>query len=341
MGRKTKHNKITTPELIAQINPENRDLINDFLEYCRTIDRSPSTINAYKSDLDILFVWCLTDLNNKFFIDWKKRDVQKLQNWLLNNNENSPARVKRLKAVLSSMSNYVENILDDEFPTFRNIINKIESPVNEPVREKTILSDDEVDNFLNVLMEQKQYKRACLVALAAFGGRRKAELCRFKVSDFDDDHLICDGALYRSDPIKTKGRGSRGKVINCYTLAKDFKPYFDAWMQYREENGIESEWLFPNPNNPTEQMNITTINSWYDSFSEIIGKPFYCHNLRHFFTSHLIRAGIPATVVKDVMNWQSVNMVDLYNDTSADETFAQYFGADGIKKVEQKSFNDM
>lgn len=341
MGRKTKHNKITTPELIAQINPENRDLINDFLEYCRTIDRSPSTINAYKSDLDILFVWCLTDLNNKFFIDWKKRDVQKLQNWLLNNNENSPARVKRLKAVLSSMSNYVENILDDEFPTFRNIINKIESPVNEPVREKTILSDDEVDNFLNVLMEQKQYKRACLVALAAFGGRRKAELCRFKVSDFDDDHLICDGALYRSDPIKTKGRGSRGKVINCYTLAKDFKPYFDAWMQYREENGIESEWLFPNPNNPAEQMNITTVNSWYDSFSEIIGKPFYCHGLRHFFTSHLIRAGIPATVVKDVLSWSSVNMVDIYNDASADETFAKYFGSEGIKKVEQKSFNDM
>ena len=33
MGRKTKQNKITSPELIAQINPKNIRLMNDFLDY--------------------------------------------------------------------------------------------------------------------------------------------------------------------------------------------------------------------------------------------------------------------------------------------------------------------
>ena len=31
MGRKTRQNKITSPELIAQINPKNIRLMNDFL----------------------------------------------------------------------------------------------------------------------------------------------------------------------------------------------------------------------------------------------------------------------------------------------------------------------
>lgn len=341
MGRKTKHNKITTPELIAQINPENRDLINDFLEYCRTIDRSPSTINAYKSDLDILFVWCLTDLNNKFFIDWKKRDVQKLQNWLLNNNENSPARVKRLKAVLSSMSNYVENILDDEFPTFRNIINKIESPVNEPVREKSIFTDEQVENLLKTLVDLKKYDRACLVALAAYSGRRKSELCRFKVSDFDEKHLVCEGALYRSDFIKTKGRGSKGKMLECYTLRKDFQPYLDMWMKYREENNIESIWLFPNRKNPEEQMSVTTINSWYESFTNILGTTFYAHALRHYTVSRFKRLGLPDSMIQAFIGWANIAMVSVYSDLKADDELAQYFGADGIKQTEQKSFNDM
>lgn len=39
MGRKTKQNKITSPELIAQINPKNIRLMNDFLEYLRSIGK--------------------------------------------------------------------------------------------------------------------------------------------------------------------------------------------------------------------------------------------------------------------------------------------------------------
>ena len=34
-------------------------------------------------------------------------------------------------------------------------------------------------------------------------------------------------------------------------------------------------------------------------------------------------------------------MVDLYSDLSSSESFAKYFGAEGIKKVENKSLNDL
>ena len=59
MGRKTRQNKITSPELIAQINPKNIRLMNDFLEYLRSIGKADSTVKAYTSDLYIFFVWVL------------------------------------------------------------------------------------------------------------------------------------------------------------------------------------------------------------------------------------------------------------------------------------------
>ena len=130
MGRKTKMNSITSPELLAQVNPENTQLLEDFKDYLRSVQRSETTIAGYENDIQIAFVWCLQHNNNAFFVNWTKRNIVAYQNWLLNSNENSPARVRRLKASLSSMSNFVVNIFKYEFTKLRNIINIVENPAN-------------------------------------------------------------------------------------------------------------------------------------------------------------------------------------------------------------------
>ena len=221
MSRKTKMNSITSPELISQINPENIRLKNDFLEYLKSVQRSPGTIAGYSNDLDIFFVWVLIHARNKFFVDISKRDLVAYQNWLINENQNSPSRVRRLKAAISSLSNFVEAILDDEpeFRGFRSIVRKIENPALQPVREKTVWEDNELEDLLDKLIERNAYDKACFLALAMYSGRRKAELCRFRVSDFSDDRLVCDGALYKSSPIKTKGRGG-GKRKDLFVCAR-------------------------------------------------------------------------------------------------------------------------
>ena len=57
MARTTVYNNITTEEKIAKINENNIWLIDEFLEYLASVDRSPKTINAYRNDLHIFFVW--------------------------------------------------------------------------------------------------------------------------------------------------------------------------------------------------------------------------------------------------------------------------------------------
>lgn len=342
MARKTRKNDLTSPELLAQVNPENTRLLNEYINYLRSVQRSETTIFVYKNDLEIAFVWCLKYNRNKFFVDWTKRDIVAFQNWLINENGNSPARVRRIKATLSSLSNYIEAVMDDEFPDFRNIIHKIENPVNQPVREKTVLSDEQIDSLLDHLVSKKKYDKACLVALAVCSGRRKSELTRFKVDYFKDENLICGGALYKtSEKIKTKGRGVNGKQIYCYTLAKKFKPYFDMWIEYRKEHGIESEWLFPMKNDMSKHIKSETLNSWSVSFGKILGVDFYMHSLRHSWTTGLIRAGLPETVIKELAQWSNLDMVAVYNDCEAEEQFANYFKDGDINVSQKKTLQDL
>ena len=342
MSRKTIINSITSPELIAQINPDNARLKDDFLEYLKSVQRSPGTIAGYRNDLEIFFVWVLQNAKNKFFVDVSKRDLVAFQNWMINENKNSPSRVRRIKAAISSLSNFVENILDDEpeFRGFRSIVRKIENPALQPVREKTVWEDDELEELLDKLVEKQAYDRACYLALAMYSGRRKSELCRFRVSDFDDDKLVCDGALYKSSPIKTKGR-SGGKFIPCYTLAKKFKPYLQMWIDERKRIGLESEWLFPLKANPAEHIGVATANSWANAFTRLSGRDFYAHSIRHYFTTSLARAGIPDGVIQSIVAWESSDMVRLYTDIEADEQIGMYFSNGDISVPDKKGFADM
>lgn len=340
MARKTKMNSITSPELLSQVNRDNQNLLRDFLDYLRAVQRSETTINGYENDIQIAWVWCLQNNDNKFFVDWTKRNVLAYQNWLLNSNENSPARIRRLKAALSSLSNYITSVLDDEYPSFKNIISKVESPVNQPVREKTVWEDEELEDLLSKLFTKGDFEKACYLALAMYSGRRKAELCRFKISDFSDERLVCDGALWKSAPIKTKGRGG-GKFIPCYTLAKKFKPYLEKWLERRNELGIESEWLFPDKNNPKDYIKVTTVNSWANTFTRLSGKPAYIHSLRHYFTTSLAKAGIPDGVIQSLVAWESSDMVRLYTDLDADEQIGMYFKDGDIHSPDKKGFSDI
>lgn len=344
MPRKTRQNDITSPELLKLVNEENMRLKEDFLGYLKSIQRSPKTIAGYSNDLDIFWVWNLQHNKNKFFPQISKRDFAAFQYWLINENGNSPARVRRIKSSISSMSNFVEDILDDEpeFKGYRSTVRKIENPAMQQVRKKTVWSDEALDKLLNDLMETGEYKKACALALAMCSGRRKSELCRFRVSDFAEENLICNGALYKtSEPIQTKGFGL-GKYIYCYTLAKKFKPYLDAWLKEREEKGIESEWLLPSSNDPSEQLGESTLSSWATTFSRMTDDDFYWHSLRHYFTTHLVRAGLPDSVITQIVGWESADMCKVYTDIDADEQIGMYFNSDGeIDVSSRKGLSDI
>lgn len=337
-SRKTVYNKIADAEKVAAINPKNKDLAGDFLDYLESVDRSDKTIKQYKNDLKIFFIWNLENNDNKFFVDIKKRDLIKFQKHCLNDYGWSPSRIKRVKSVLSSLSNYIESFLDDEFEDFRSIVNKIESPANEKVREKSIIPEDKIELLLSRLTEEKKYEQACAVAIAVFSGMRKSEIIQMKLEFFNDDHLGFNGAMYITDKIRTKGRGKQGKQLNKYVLI-DVKPYIDRWIKQRDELGIESEYMFVIKDKNGKYIPRSNIDYWTKYFSEIIEMPCYFHAFRHYTCSLMIgKYKLPTEVVRAYFGWSSLDMVSVYNDIDTSNTFGDYFTSEGIVAQESKMF---
>ena len=345
MGRSTVYNHIVTPEKLDSVNKDNIDLGEDWLEYLQSIDRSPQSINAYRNDLKIFWVWNSEFNKNKFFTDLTKREIAKFQNHALTVWKWSPSRIRRVKSCLSSLSNYIENVLDDEdeFKNFKSIIRKIENPSKEFVREKTILPDDQVELLLNTLVERKEYERAAAVAIVAYSGMRKSELLQMKISYFDDEHFVYN-SMWKTDKIRTKGFGRIGKQMSKFILY-GAKQYIDLWVDYRIQNDIDSEWMFVtkthNSDGSYTYHQRKDISSWVDEFTEILGVDFYFHCLRHYTCTKLHRLNLPSHVIQEFFGWSSVEMLQIYNDLTAEDEFERYFDKDGIKTINSGSLTDL
>lgn len=333
--RSTIYNNLTSQDKLDKISNENKLLFNEFIEYCKSEDKSEETIRVYKSDLNIFFCWNFEHNLNKNFVDIKIKDIIKYQNFLINKNQ-SPARIRSLKSALSSLSNYIETICFEEYPDFRNIINKIKPPANTAVREKTILTEDEVNKMLILLANGKYYQQACYLALAAYSGSRKSELLKFKVNYFQKENYNPKTGLFKMpETIRTKGKGKLGKQLKKYTFWKYFEPYFNLWMDERKKLGITSEWLFVTKNN--NQAKISTANYWSQQITNLTGKVIYWHCFRHFLDTLLNKNNIPSSVIMEIFGWTSSEMVQYYNDQQVEDDFDKYFSEDGIKFVEKNN----
>lgn len=342
MSRKTVYNNLVTQEEWEQVNEDNKDLMAEFLEYLGSVGRSKETISQYENDLKISFVWLLNNCKNKHFTEIKKRDVIKFQGFLLNTCGMSGARIRRLRSTLSSLSNYIENFLDDEYEDFRNIINKIEAPVLQSVREKTVLTFKECEEIADKLIKKGKIQLACFMMTACYSGLRKQELTRLLVKDFTSDiNMSLGNSFYKTSPIKVKGKGNR--MENRYVWNKVDK-YLKLWLEYRKNNNIDCEYLFCRKvNNKYVQLVPKTINSFMRTLTNEFNVPIYCHNFRHVLVSELERSGLPMTVSQFLLGHSSVSITEIYNDVPKDESMEQFsdFFNGKVKSIKKKTLNNV
>ena len=342
MARKTVYNRIFTEEAWDKVNPKNKKLFKEWKNYLLSTDKSKGTVDQYYNDLRILAIFLMEFCDNKFIVDLNKRDIILFQGHSINEWGHSSNRVRRLKSCLSSLCNFVENIMDDLYPDFRNIVNKIESPTKKPVRQKTVLSHEQVQMVLDKLVESKQYQKACAFALAANSGARLSELVRFKVSYFNDSNLQNNAYYKTHEKVRIKGRGRDGSEKYKFVLKNGFQEYLDLWLAERKELEIQNEELFVTRRNE-QWIPATdgTLQSWTAQYNRILDVPFYFHSLRHYLTTKLRANNIPDKIIKEFFGWESIDMIEIYDDNDAEDDFAKFFTETGIKKVEKKSLDDI
>ena len=325
MGRTTFKKKITSPELISQINPKNVKLINLFL---KEKDRkcSDATIKVYKSNLEIFFCWNVLYNDNKYFPEIKKFEFSYFFDFLVNEMKIQGKRFAHYRSILSTLSDVYIKFFDEEAPTFKNIINTIIEPIpKDAVRKKTILTKEDVQLLFDVLESQERYQEACLFALAIYGGARIAELLQYKVSMIDETKVAYGGVMLQStEQLRTKGHGKQGKVMNKFIIKDLFLPYFYKWVEKRkeilDELGVEDhDSLFIKKNG--EPATVHVIRRWTEKWTKILGSDCYMHMCRHYYVTMLKKDyGLSNDFIVSTMGWASGDaMLPIYNDSEDSE----------------------
>jgi len=331
MSRKTFRDIITSPELTKQINPENIKLMEKFLKD-KSIRTSPKTIVVYESNMTMFLTWNLLYNENKFFVDIKKLEFSDFFSFASTELKLGSARLNNLRSTLSSLSNFIERFFDEEYPNFRNVILKvIDSSPKEMRREKTILTDKQIENLLEYLSKNDK-QQACWLALAVTSGARFTELLCFE-TDLIDENRTAFGDLFleTTRQIKTKGRGKSGKLLYKYILKEKFLPFYKEWFIQRErilkEKKLKHNYLFiKQDGNPATGA---TVRGWIEGFEKHLEVPIYAHALRHYLVTLLSKKNIPQPLIKELMGWSSSEMVQIYDDTSARDRV--YEGLENLK----------
>jgi len=318
MPRKTFRNRITSDKLTKQINPENMELTDRFLKE-KSTRTSEKTIVVYKSNMIMFLTWNLLHNNNKFFIDIKKLEFADFFSFAVDELKLGSSKLNNMRSTLSSFSNFIEKFYDEEYPEFRNVILKIvESTPKDIRREKTILTDEQVENLLEHLSKTNS-QQACWLSLAITSGARFSELLNFEI-DLIDENRVAFGDIFleTTRQIKTKGRGKGGKLLYKYILREQFLPYYKIWIEERskilKEKNIEHNYLFIKEDG--EPATEASIRGWVEGFEEHLKVPFYTHALRHYLTTLLSKKNIPPTIIKDLMGWSDISLVSVYDDST-------------------------
>jgi site-specific recombinase XerD len=322
MSRTTFRKVIVTPELLEQVNPKNKQLCAQFLREKDTRS-SDTTVEGYTSDLNIFLTWNLLFNGNKFFTDITKLEFSDYFYYCTKILNYGSARFNRMRSCLSVLSQFVEKYLDSEYPQFRNIILKtIATMPKVERREKTILSDEQIDDLFHYLdVEIGHIQEATLLALAIASGSRVSELFRFQCAMIDEKSVQFNGLfLETTSKIKTKGRTKQGDMKNKYIIKDVFLPYYYRWLPVRKEimqkNGKEHDFIFIRADG--SPANVATFRSWIVKWEKRLKVPVYPHAFRHRIVSYLTRIGLPENLIIELMGWRSGGaMYKIYNDNEA------------------------
>lgn len=318
MARKTFKNVITSEEKLEKINPKNKTLMNMFLNNLKK-NHSDGTIKVYRSNFNIFFVWNLEHNNNKFFIDLRKIELNEFFDYCVSELKYNSARYSNMHSSLSSLSNFIENMLDDDYPDFRNIVKKIDKLPSEKVRKKTIIKEVVIDEFLNKLKKEKRYQEACYIALVISCGARFSELLRISTDLIDENHTVIDGIFLETlEEIQTKGRGQNGKMLKKYLIKDIFLPYYKLWLPERarilKEKGLNHNSIFLKKNG--EPATPAVVRNWVKGWEDELGMDIYIHAFRHYWATWLSNKNVNPALIQSLQGWESADMVNLYDDTT-------------------------
>lgn len=315
------------PEITAtmwqQVNESYRDLVKEFLE---VQNHSPATKKQYESTLKQFGWYLFSSLNNKHFAKISKRDFLRYISYLRDNRKMSSSAINTRKASVSSLCNYIENVIaeDDEiYKQFRNFTRGLPSIPRNRVYDKIKVTKDEYDLMMKVLEEDENWLGMAWLATAFRVGARRAEIIQLKCQILD--YPVPDNQNYvLSHVVRGKGPSTDGKPLE-YMVPLDVLPYWRKWIEAR---GYESEYVFTTRYG--KEIKAVSL-TWADDFcantlSDILERRINVHIFKNSCITYLLESGIEISLVsKFVAHHNDISTTSIYDLRDFQEEKNQIF----------------
>jgi len=293
-----------------QINPENRELVEEFLKVNKQL--SSQSVKQYITCLRQFFYYVYENLKDKVFYKITKRDFMKYMSYL-QERELSSSAIGIKKSAVSSFCNYIENVVMDdveEYKGFRNFTRGMPAIAKNQTYEKIAISKDEYDILIAELEKREDYLGLAWVATAFNVGSRRAEIIQFKTEILS--YPIPENQNYvLSHMVRGKGKSVDGKPLR-YMINMDALKYMKLWV---EKRGYESEYIFT-VKYSGRIKHIGT--SWANDFCKntltpILGRRINPHLFKASAITFLLGQGVDLKIVS--------KYVAQHNDTSTTSNF--------------------
>ena len=313
-----------TEEEWAQVNEFNSMILDDFL--CNSAELSPKTRGAYESNLKLWFKWLKDNLHTKSQLNITPLDFKKFQNWMLNRGCSS-SDINNKRAAISSLNGYIEIYYHDEYPSFRNFINKsIKRPPKNVVNEKNPLTKEEFNHLIDVLTEREEWQKIAYLVFTLDTGCRRAE-SRQLLKEVINAHPIKRGKMihhedgseeykeaifYQTHPIRCKGAGVTGKVRR-FTFSEKTMSALKKWLEVRGEDDCPYMFI-TNYGGGVHQVSETLFNTWATNvFSAIVGRRVHPHQMRSSRATQLaVEDGVAIEVVQKLLGHENASTTSGY-----------------------------
>lgn len=268
------YNRLFTEEKWDLVNKENKLIMDDFLEEYRSQRKKESTLKQYFYDIRFILIYILDNCGNKVITELNKKDFRRLVLWGTDNKMSS-ARVNRLKSSVGSLLEYCEN--EDDYDYEINQMKKIKGLQRERVTETTFLTDEQIHEISEKLLENEDYLSNALLWFAYDTGARVNEIAQIKIPK-DKSQVLMNEVIAK-----------RGKKYKPILLDKSKEAVWLYIEKGRVETNSENLWVGKIEN----ELDVKAIYYRFKKMGEILtaieGEEYELnpHDARHWFIENM------------------------------------------------------
>ena len=298
-GKNAKRSEDITDEMWSEVLEFNRNMAEEYLE--NQTELAIKTKIAYRSGLRIFFYWVKENLNNKSFLDIKKKEFARYLNQITNRGL-SDSGIKFKKSSVSSFCNYIMMMYEDEYPTFRNFTVGLKVVKTGNVYPKEPLTPDEYIMLCEELEKREEWQKLAYLVFTYSTGCRRAESRqllkevvdypakerKIKIVDEDGNEKEAISKSYQTHIIRCKGSSVVGKPRKL-KFGEDAMQWMKKWLEVRGDDDCPFMFVIKQKDGTTRQVGEDTFNGWCQGlFTKIVGRRVHPHLFRESRATNIV-----------------------------------------------------